>query len=177
MVDVKSHLKSRHFNLDLHQAFINETERLATFPLWDLNGRLVGYQRYRPDADKTRKNDPREGRYFTRRPKDKLAVWGLESWVLSNTLFVTEGIFDACRLTKKGISAIACLTSTPNSDVKNWFFCIRQTRPVVAICDPGEAGMLLAKLGHVHHVMTETDLGDASEAEVNKIMEKHFLLF
>ena len=74
---LSEHLSSRHVNFFLHKVWLNEENRVATFPLYNLSGLMVGYQMYRPGASKERKNDPREGRYFTRKSEGTLAVWGL----------------------------------------------------------------------------------------------------
>ena len=96
---VALHLHSRYFSMNLHRAWLDEG--VATFPLWNLSGQLVGYQQYRPFADKKAKNDPREGRYFTRLSRDRVGVWGLESWQFSDVLFLCEGVFDACKVTAR----------------------------------------------------------------------------
>lgn len=172
------HLKERHLDMDLHTVWIDEKERVATFPLWTLAGEMAGYQAYRPDASKVKKNDAL-GRYYTYRGKKLLhgpnenrrdiktvAVWGMESWYLSQTLFVTEGVFNATRLTELGYSAVAVLSNDPNSSTREWFYTVRQTRPVVVVCDPGNAGFKLRTLGHKYHVVDvpgspDADLGDA----------------
>lgn len=181
---IKEHLKDRYFNSDLHKVWIDEEDRVATFPLWNLCGQFVGYHSYRPDSGKKKKNDEK-GRYYTFRG-DKLipkhtpstALWGLESWFLSNTLFVTEGVFDASRLTYNGVSAVAVISNDPNRSTQNLLRCIRANRPVVSICDPGKAGAKLKKVGHVSHVvdipgMDDADLGDAPDWYVQQLIEEY----
>jgi hypothetical protein len=94
---ILEHLQLRHMNLAIHTAWLDEVEDVATFPLWNLSGKMIGYQSYRPSGIKKVFNHPKEGRYYTYRKNLDIGVWGLESWKFSNTLFVTEGIFDACR--------------------------------------------------------------------------------
>lgn len=129
MSKLSEHLKERHLNIDLYDGvYLNEEERLVTFLLWNLSGKLVGYQRYKPDADKKAPNDPRESRYFTRvggsTRNRHLAVWGLESlsW-RPDILVVCEGIFDACRFHNESIPAVALLSSN-DSRYKNWLECL-----------------------------------------------------
>jgi hypothetical protein len=184
MTTILQHIKDRHVDTNLHKVWVDEDDRVASFPLWNLSGQYSGYQSYRPDADKVQKNDEK-GRYYTYRgtkliPKHSktVTVWGLESWLLSSTLFVTEGIFDAARITELGASAIAVLSNDPSTSTKNWFMCVRQTRPVVAICDPGRAGFKLAKVGHASHIMNLTglpdgDLSDAPEEYVRNIINQY----
>lgn len=174
----------RHVNTDLHKVWICDEERVAYFPLYNLSGQMAGCQAYRPDADKVQKNDEK-GRYYTYRGKKLLpnhsktvTVWGLESWYLSTTLFVFEGIFDAARVTELGASAIAVLSNDPSTSTKNWLYCVRQTRPVVSVCDPGKAGRKLAKVGHYSHTVNlpgnpDGDLGDASPEYVRKLVEQY----
>ena len=169
--DIRSHLKSRHVDLSLHKVYIDEIEYCATFPLWNLSGQMVGYQTYRPDSDKVQKNNPKLGRYYTHRNKETIGVWGLESWYLSNVLFVTEGIFDAARLTHYGASAIATLSNDPNNSTREWMYSVRSNRFVVSVCDAGPSGNKLKKLGHKFFQFENGDLGDASDEIVKKILK------
>lgn len=171
---VATNIKDRHFNSSLHTVWVDEQEGVATFPLWNLSGQMVGFQQYRPTADKRKSNHPRDSRYFTWRKEKVVGVWGLESWSLSNTLFVTEGIFDACRLTSLGYSAIATLSNDVDDSLKRWLFIVRQTRRVIAICDNDAAGRKLAKCGHVAHVIEEDkDLGEATNTYVQNLVKRY----
>ena len=103
-MDVRKHLLERGLNPELYT--VSWDEETACFALWNLSGQWVGYQQYRPFAPKTCHNDPREGRYFTW-AKNRLAVWGLETWDFrQDLLFVTEGVFDACKLHNLGLPEI-----------------------------------------------------------------------
>ena len=171
---VLENLKSRHFDLNVHAAWIDEDEGVATWPLWNLTGQMVGFQQYRPAADKKRDNHPRDSRYFTWRKDKVIGVFGLESWSFSNTLFVTEGAFDACRLTSRGYSAIATLSNDVDDSLKRWLSVVRQTRFVVAVCDNDVAGRKLAKYGHVSYVMEDgKDMGEASDEYVTNFLQKY----
>lgn len=174
---VTEHLNNRHFDTNLHVYWENAEENVATFPLWNLSGQLKGYQRYRPDGDKKAFNNPLLGKYFTKATRDTVCVWGLESWNLSNTLFLTEGVFDACRLTKNSCSAVALLTSDPHPSTKRWLAIVRSMRPVVAVCDNDKAGLKLAKHGHTSHVVSNGDLGDASEDYVQQVIKEFRCLY
>lgn len=181
MTTLKQHILDRHVDMNLHPVWLDEVERVATFPLWNLSGEMVGYQAYRPDADKVQKNDLK-GRYYTYKgvkllPKHNktVAVWGLESWFLSTTLFITEGIFDAARLTQRGYSAVAVLSNDPNTSTLNWLLQVRTQRPTVAVCDPGRAGRKLAKTAHTAHTVSvaghpDADLGDVSDEYVTELL-------
>jgi hypothetical protein len=127
IMKVEDHLKERHFR---GRAWIDEEEGVAIFPLFNLSGMLMGYQQYRPSADKRRKNNPRDSRYFTYISKG-VGVWGLESLsTKSRRLFVTEGIFDACRLQNEGEAAIAILANSLKP-FYNWLYSLPQKIIVV----------------------------------------------
>lgn len=176
---VYEHVLARGVDPLVHRFWVDEKERIATFPLWNLSNQMVGYQVYRPDAGKVRKNDL-NGRYYTYRGKKHypkhsktLSMWGLESWNFTNTLFITEGIFDACRLTKLGYSALAMIANDPNKSLSNWLYICRALRPVIAVCDSGKAGFKLAKHGHQYHVVEDGDLGDQTDEYVLNLASKY----
>lgn len=170
---IVEHLRVRHMNLDLHRVWIDELEGVATFPLWNLSGQLSGYQQYRPNGDKKAFNHPKDGKYFTYRKNLIIGVWGLESWSLSNTLFITEGIFDACRLTNRGASAIALASNDPDKSTSKWLWTVKQFRKVVAVCDNDAAGIKLTKHAHEYIITKEHDLGDSSEDYVTKVLKMY----
>jgi hypothetical protein len=171
-IDVRQNLVDRKFNSNIHRVWVDCDENIATFPLLNLSYQMVGYQQYRPNGNKEKKNHPKEGRYFTYTKKESRGVWGLESWKFSNIIFVTEGIFDATRLTNRGYSAIATLSNDP-FHLNNFFYIIKQLRPVVVICDDDKGGVELAKYGHTSVVVPNGDLGDASEEYVTKLIMEY----
>jgi hypothetical protein len=167
---LKNHLKARHLDLELHRPVLDEVENVATFYLWNLSGQMVGYQQYRPDGEKKPQNNPKEGKYFTYRKQPTLGLWGVESLHLSdNVVFLCEGVFDACRMTKRGYSALAVLSNNTGHDLSNWLLCLN--RKVVAVCDNDSAGKKLAKFGDCCVFTTEKDLGDSSEEYVTHLLE------
>lgn len=169
METILEHLKGRHVDLNLHHPVIDENERVATFYLYNLSGCIIGYQQYRPDRDKTRNNHPKEARYFTYCKQPTLAVWGLESLHLTpNVVFLTEGIFDAVRITERGYSAIAALTNNPTKDLRNWLGMLN--RKVVAVCDNDLAGRRLAKFGDFSVFTEDKDLGEANDEFVTNLL-------
>jgi hypothetical protein len=172
MKSVTQHLLDRHLNLELHRPLVDEVERVATFFLWNLSGQLVGYQQYRPEGEKKTPNNPKQGKYFTYRHQPTHTVWGVESLHLTpHVVFLTEGVFDAARLTKCGFSALAMLSNNPNSDVRNWLTCLN--RKVVAVCDNDDAGRRLAKFGDVAVFTQDKDLGDSDEEYVTQLLRAH----
>jgi hypothetical protein len=171
-MDLTQHLLARHVDLELHRPVLCEDEGAATFYLWNLSGQMVGFQQYRPYASKEKHNDPRTGRYFTLRKQPTVAVWGVESLHLTpSVLFVTEGVFDAARLTERGVSAVAVLSNDPNADVRNWLMMLN--RKVVAVCDNDAAGRRLAKVAHTAVFTNEKDLGDSDDDFVTSLLHTH----
>lgn len=172
MHNVLNNLTQRRFRLDLHIVWIDEVEGVATFPMWNLSGQMTGYQQYRHGADKRKSNNPRESRYFTWRKKLQIGVWGLEAWNQSDTLFVTEGVFDAAALTSLGFSAVATLSNDPDPSTLRWFDIVRQSRKVVAFCDNDVAGRKLAKVAHHADTTGEKDLGDTPDELILNLVRK-----
>jgi hypothetical protein len=170
---VLQHLHSRYLDTNLHRVWVDEDEGVATFPLWNLSGQMVGYQQYRPSAGKQKDNHPKMSRYFTWRKSKVVGVWGLESWKLSDTLFVTEGVFDAARITCLSYSAIATLSNDLDDSHKRWLWALRKARRVVVVCDNDVAGRRLAKYGHLSHAVESGDLGDASDEYVADLVKKY----
>jgi hypothetical protein len=170
--DLLEHLKSRHLNVELHRPVCDELENVATFFLWNLSGQLVGYQQYRPNGEKKPQNNPKEGKYYTYRKQPTVAVFGVESLHLTpDVVFLTEGVFDAARLTNRGVSALAVLSNNPTADLANWLYCLN--RKVVAVCDNDSAGRKLAKFGNVVEYTQDKDLGDSTEEYVTHLLTEH----
>lgn len=171
METLLQHLKNRHLDVDLHRPVVDEVERVATFYLYNLSGGLVGYQQYRPEGEKKPQNNPKQGKYFTYRKQPTLAVWGVETLHLTpHVVFLTEGVFDAARLTERGVSAVAALSNNPTQDLRNWFTCLN--RKVVAVCDNDAAGRRLAKFGDVAVFTEDHDLGDSTDEFVNRLVKE-----
>lgn len=171
MKSLKEHLRSRHLDLELHKPVLDEENGVATFYLWNLSGQLVGFQQYRQDGEKKKQNSAREGRYFTYRSQPTHAVWGVETLHLTpDVVFLTEGVFDAARLTERGYSALAVLSNNPSKDLKQWLRALN--RKVVAVCDNDEngAGRRLAKFGDVSYFTQEKDLGDSDDSVVDDLL-------
>ena len=169
METLVEHLKKRHLDLELHRPVLDLENDVATFYLWNLSGKFCGYQQYRRFGEKKPQNNPKQGKYFTYRKQPTLAVWGVESLHLSpNVVFLTEGVFDACRLTEKGYSALAVLSNNTGKDLSNWLSMLN--RKVVAVCDNDDAGRKLAKFGNVSVFCESHDLGDSSDEFVSNLV-------
>lgn len=169
--DIKSHLLERHVNLDLHKVSLSELS--ATFMLYNFSGKLVGYQRYMPLNAKLCSNAP-DGRYYTYRSNDEIAIFGLETYRKNSTVYLTEGIFDAVRLTKKGLCAFALLTNAPNSSMLNFISLLPNN--IVSIIDNDEGGRFFEKkIRHVSNAIVKCthykDLGESSEDFVDNLIQ------
>jgi hypothetical protein len=98
--------------------------------------KLIGYQRYDWRADKKRDNGPK-GRYFTwvSEPYKKCYAYGYDNLFGHGPLFVTEGIWDAIRVTANWFDCLALLTATPTKQTKQWLRFVASGRPIIAIAD------------------------------------------
>lgn len=173
-MNIYQHLKERHINLELHRPIVDEENNIVTYLLYNLSGKIVGYQQYNPNGGKGKNNYncKEHGKYYTYRKSPTVAVWGVESLYQSQgVIYVTEGLYDAARMTEKGQSAIATLCNNPPKDYRNWLMMLN--RPIVAVCDNDAAGRKLAKLGHYVEVVPESDLGSASDSYVNHLIQKY----
>lgn len=165
---MQEHLLRRGLDANRYSGVFVDVDR-ATFALWNLSGQMVGYQVYRPDRDKAPCDDPREQRYFTFVSRfggktPALAVWGLETLLPGEPVYLCEGVFDACRLHRLGFAAVATLGSDPKP-LREWLGCLPQKK--VAVCDGDAAGRKLAKFADAAVFLPEgKDAGDLSDEEL-----------
>lgn len=146
----------------------NET---ITFPLWTVNGRLCGYQRYQWNADKLRNNDCK-GKYFTYRTKEVLTCWGLEHIDLTSTepLYVVEGIWDAISVLSTGRRCIAVLSNNPQQ-LKPWLSCL--PCETIALCDGDKAGKMLTRVCDRGIILPEgKDCNDMTTDELEVLLSE-----
>ena len=158
---------------------ISEEEECVTFPLWSLSGCMVGYQTYKPYAEKKGKELIKR-RYYTKltRADGKhvaLTAFGLHLLPTSKRkpLFVVEGIFDAAKLHKLGLPCLALLTSSTEY-LKSWLWSLGFE--IIPICEGDEAGLKLSTLstsGRSIFLPEGKDLGELSEKETLKFVEKY----
>jgi hypothetical protein len=175
--ELEQHLKDRHMDINLHAPILSD--KIATFLLYNLSGQIVGYQRYDPSfpsafAGDGKQSNLRDRRYYNYVSTDKIGLFGLESFNLNvPCVFVVEGVFDACRLTSRGACAIAMLTNTPSSSMKNLLLCLG--KPLIAVCDNDPSGRKLKSVGHYNETVRDgKDLGDCSEEFVDFILKKYY---
>ena len=174
--EMRKHLISRHVDLELHNPSL--TDRVATFLMYNLSGEVVGYQRYTPSFPSAsprdgRQSNVRDRRYYNYVSSGKIGSFGVETFNLNvPCVFITEGVFDACRLTRRGLCAIAMLTNNPSSSMKNFLKLLG--KPIVAVCDDDKAGMKLRNSGHYFETVQDgKDLGECSEEFVDYLVRKY----
>ena len=162
-----AHLISRGMNVSLYHFFSDEDT--ATFFLYNSSGKLVGYQLYRPAADKGKKNDPKLGRYFTYLPKEVDGLFGLEQ-DFGGPLFVVEGIFKAAKLHSLGISSVAVCGSSPKR-LNSWFRAVAEQREVIAVGDNDPAGAEFVRIVG-RGGQSPVDLDEMSDEEVKCLVQE-----
>lgn len=152
------HLRSRYFDPKLYSG-LTITEDTCTFILWNLAGKLVGYQTYTPSL----------AQYYTHTTKptvggaSELAVWGLETvaWN-SKFLFLTNEVFDAARLHWNGLPAIAVLEGD-SMQLSEWLYTLPSI--IISCVQKNRAGENLAKYGQqVIHLPAGDDIGSLNRA-------------
>lgn len=164
-MDFIKHIQSRSlgllgFDTDEGFGYVDYEEEVVTFPLYNLSGQMLGYQAYRWDKDKVRNNpNPRMQRYFTRLPKETLAVYGLhllpEGYL--GPIFLVEGVWEAIVGYFFDVPCLAVLGSDPKG-LMNWVHSI--SNPVIALVQPDSAGQKLKKYGKNGYIQLEGDLDD-----------------
>ena len=172
-MNLKQHLIDRGVDFNIHQPILTEDE--AYFLLYNLSGQIVGYQKYNPTYPSrgTNNRQTRDRRYYNYVTSGQIGVFGLESYSLNTrVVFVVEGVFDACRLTRRGVCALAMLTNDPSSSMKNFLLGLGKT--LVAICDNDKSGNKLRRAAHYSEtVIGAKDLGDSPEEYVSFLIKKY----
>jgi len=183
---LKKHIASRDVNFEKTRVFIDEERGIASFLLYNLSGKLVGYQTYNPGGEKEtggirRVKLRREGKslvdtmkYFTYSSKigkvPEIVVWGLETYNLKKPLYIVEGIFDAIKLHNLNLSAIAILSNNPKH-LKSWLNTLPNFKVVVS--DNDDAGNSLKKFGDISLTVPQgfDDLGEMTSDQIKKFLK------
>lgn len=170
-MEIYDHLLSRGFFTGNYIG-CNLDRECATFFLYNLSGQLVGFQVYRPTADKNWRLDPKEQRYFTHMSPGQIGVWGLESYRSATLpLFLVEGVFEACRLHNFGLQCVAILGCNPEH-LRNWLWSL--PNPKICICQGDKAGKLLETYGDkVIQLADNTDVGDITDTELKLLLKEY----
>ena len=175
VTDIEQHLRDRGVDLSKIRVLLDRDKNIATFPLYNLSGQMVGYQQYNPNGDKKLHADPKRGKYFTYISKEgkkgKLAVWGAEHIEQQNpNLYITEGIFDAIKLINAGLPSVATLSNHPKN-LKPWFKSLN--KKIIAITDADDAGRKLGSVADESYEVPEgfNDLGDMTNDQVKSFLQ------
>lgn len=170
MTTVLQNLLDRGMDPERYHVIIDEDERMATFLLFDMTGRITGYQQYRPDSMQKKTNDQAAARYYTYVPRMVDAMFGLETVrVDSDPVIIVEGVFKATKLHSLGYTAIAVLTCDPKR-LRPLFRILRQARRLFAIGDPDSAGQKLVNRTKAGFCSV-ADLDEMSDADVTERVE------
>ena len=173
---LKKHLQGRNFNVNLYPLlWIDEGNERITFPLWNLSGKLVGFQQYTPSAGKKAGDNKRDQRYFIYvtkvNKKVELAVWGLEKLNPKiKRIYLVEGIFKACRFHNYGLNSLAVLGNNPKQ-LKTWLFSLGYE--LISLCDGDRAGQALTEFGHSSMSLCKDEyLDDLTEPEFSSLLRQ-----
>jgi len=174
---IEKHLKDREVVLDdsKYPVYIDKEKDVAYFPLFNLSGKFVGYQRYNPKgykgtgADKIPNDDKKYFSYITKENPEKkvvnIALYGLHTLDKRPYVFVVEGIFDAMKLIKMEQPVVAVMSNDPKQ-LKNFFFVLQ--KKVIVIYDNDAAGKKLKKLGKMSYT-TPKPYKDLGEMPMNAV--------
>lgn len=170
------HLKSRWLDVEKYSN-IYVGDPIVAFPLYNLSGQCIGYMMYNHDQPKKEVGDMMRQKYFSWTTKpcashdSELAVWGLETvnWT-DPFFFITEGIFDACRLHYHGLPAVAMLGCNP-IHLTGWLMAMPQRK--IACVQGDTPGAKLAKFGdECIYLPTGHDVGSLPEDEFLRTFAK-----
>lgn len=169
---IKQHLEDRGIDFDKTRVIMDKKKGVATFLLYNLSGKLVGYQIYNPKGSKKvsggRHINKDLQKYYPYTTYGEIAVYGLDSYDKNHKyLFVVEGIFDAIKLHNQGLPAIAVLSNDPKN-IKEWLGMLPQKIIVIYDNDSNKDSLKLKKYGDKSFTTPDPfkDLGDMSNMEV-----------
>ena len=181
---IESHLRDRGVT-NRTRVIVDTVNNVATFMLYNLSGKLVGYQSYNPNGDKKihkfkgsdQSLDKTLLYYFTHIIKvgktKEIAVFGLETYdINSKYLFIVEGIFDAIKLHNQGLPAIALLTCDP-VNMKEWLTTLPQEKIAIYDNDGNKDSLKLSRYSDkaYHAPDPYKDLGDMPDREVKDFIK------
>jgi hypothetical protein len=168
-VTLYEHLKSRGLDPEDYQVILDEENFVATFLLFNLSGKVTGYQRYNPNSNDKKANDPKLGRYYTYVPRGVDAIFGLETDTKEGPLFVVEGVFKQAAVRNAGFNCISALGSDPKR-LRPWFGIVRETRKLIGVGDNDPGGeKLVRRVGY--GTTSPTDLDEMDVSDVKKLCD------
>lgn len=187
--DILKYLEGRDIILDdpRFPVYTDTEEDIAYFPLFNLSGKFVGYQRLNPKGLKWSGHDAKtkikvsgnkDKKYYTYVSKEdpekkvkSIALYGLHTIDKRNYFFVVEGIFDAVKLIRLNEPVVAVLANHPRH-LRSFFFAMQKT--TIAILDRDDGGNKLSRVTDKNVVVPEpyNDLGDMPLKEVEVFIRK-----
>lgn len=177
MFDLREHLKLRGVTDDT-SIRVDTDNNVVTFMLYDWNGKISGFQQYKPLASKKRlpNQKPSDMKYFSHAVKGGFAFWGAHSIDRKKSdIYVCEGIFDAIALQTINLNSIAVIGNNP-SGLRNLVFTNTQYR-FIPVCDGDSAGMKLAKFAsHGRYVVMPDGTDPSTYIDDPKTLE-HLVLY
>lgn len=143
-------------------------EGIVVFPLYDFGGKQVGYQNYRPFAERNHKN-VKEARYFTYLPKAVNGYFGTETLKWPGPVYLVEGVFKAAKLHSLGHAAISMM----GSETKQHRTQLRLLRrEYIGIGDPDAAGEKFARA--LNGFTSPLDLDEMSDEAVEELLNEDY---
>lgn len=153
---------------------VDHFTQTVTFPLWNLNGEMVGFQAHKPLKQGMQRGKPSEARYHTIIPTKakRQTAFGVDLLDSSKkVLFVAEGIFDVAPLHARKANALALLSNDPKH-LRRWLRSLGYI--IVALVEGDKAGKKMAKVGHKVEWLPEgKDPADMSDSWFDELVKKY----
>lgn len=162
MKSAVEHLRDRGMDHTLYR--LSADDEVICFPLYEFGGRWVGYQNYRPFADRNHKN-VKLARYFTYLPRGVNGYFGLETLERPGPLYLVEGVFKAGVLHRLGFPAVALMGSEVKRH-RNQLSLLR--RPLIGIGDNDDAGRKFARA--LNGFTSPIDLDEMQDADILEML-------
>lgn len=159
------HLRDRGMDPRLYNLGVGDG--VVCFPLYQFNGRMVGYQQYIPFAERNHKN-AREARYFTYLPKQVDGYFGTESLHLPGPVYLVEGVFKQAKLHRLGFASVALMGSEVKRHKPQLGLLRRQ---LVGIGDNDDAGRKFARA--LEGFTSPTDLDEMTDDAVKELLNEN----
>lgn len=163
---MQEHLKAR--KVPTHVKVYHD-EETAVWLCYNLSGQLTGYQEYKPNAPKQKRNI---GRYKTQ----GAGMFGLEYLDYRQPLlFICEGFFEACMFLSLGLNAVAVFGNDPRHHKEQ--LALLPFKKVAAL-DNDKASEKLKKYASswVRPPAEFKDFNDMSLEQFEKELRPYFLL-
>lgn len=172
---IYDHLLDRGIDKNKTRIIVDEKSGDVFFYLYNLSGKLIGYQKYNPSYKKINTSEPKLAKYFTWISEEGygkyIGVWGLESISIKDKyLFITEGVFDSARIHEAGYPSIAVLCNNPSDSMKGWLKTLPQTK--IVIYDNDGPGHQLIKVGdYAYTVPSGKDINDLTPDDAKNFIQ------